>query len=222
MINLHLNESELGKRWGLSPKTLQRWRTENRGPAYLKLSKRVTYAMEDIVAYEASQKRVCENSHAFAVQNVANPVSTEALNSSVQADTQAGMGEPTDSAFITDAEAARDEAAKVLLHRPGQACRDGNSALPRWQACAIQTGGNSPVGGTQNPAVRDQAERHGSNCRHIPKCKVEIRGTRTGKHGQRASRHRAVKNDTQRSLAPQKQRRSAGLNASRQMTIAKN
>jgi len=107
MTNLHLRESELGKRWGLSPKTLQRWRTENRGPAYLKLSKRVTYAMEDIVAYEASQKRVCENSHAFAVQQAANPVSTEASDSSVQADTQAGTGEPTASAFITDAEAAR-------------------------------------------------------------------------------------------------------------------
>lgn len=107
MTNLHLRESELGKRWGLSPKTLQRWRTENRGPAYLKLSKRVTYAMEDIVAYEASQKRVCENSHAFAVQHAANPISVDASDSSIQADTQAGMGEPTDSAFITDAEAAR-------------------------------------------------------------------------------------------------------------------
>ena len=73
MTNLHLNEIELGRRWGVSPKSLQRWRTENRGPAYLKLSKRVTYAMEDIVAYEASQKRVCENSHAFAVLALLGP-----------------------------------------------------------------------------------------------------------------------------------------------------
>ena len=42
MAELHLNEIELGKRWGISPKTLQRWRMEDRGPAYLKLSKRVT------------------------------------------------------------------------------------------------------------------------------------------------------------------------------------
>jgi hypothetical protein len=107
MTNLHLNEIELGKRWGVSPKSLQRWRTENRGPAYLKLSKRVTYAMEDIVAYEAIQKRVCENSHALAVQHAANPVSAEALNSNIQAGTQAGTGEPTASTFITDVEAAR-------------------------------------------------------------------------------------------------------------------
>ena len=36
-----LNENELAQRWGISPKTLQRWRSEGRGPKYLKLSKRV-------------------------------------------------------------------------------------------------------------------------------------------------------------------------------------
>ena len=30
-----LNENELAQRWGLSPKTLQRWRSEGRGPRYL-------------------------------------------------------------------------------------------------------------------------------------------------------------------------------------------
>ena len=38
-----LNENELAQRWGISPKTLQRWRCEGRGPKYLKLSKRVSY-----------------------------------------------------------------------------------------------------------------------------------------------------------------------------------
>ena len=130
MTNLHLNEIELGRRWGVSPKSLQRWRTENRGPAYLKLSKRVTYAMEDIVAYEASQKRVCENSHAFAVQQAANPVSTEALNSSVQADTQAGTGEPTASAFITDAEAAR--ATKLPQYYFTNAAKRAEMEIPHY------------------------------------------------------------------------------------------
>jgi hypothetical protein len=32
-----LNENELAQRWGVSPKTLQRWRSEGRGPRYLKL-----------------------------------------------------------------------------------------------------------------------------------------------------------------------------------------
>lgn len=47
-----LSETELAHRWGVSPKTLQRWRTEGRGPKYLKLSKRVTYPLEAIGEYE--------------------------------------------------------------------------------------------------------------------------------------------------------------------------
>ena len=47
-----LNENELAQRWGISPKTLQRWRSEGRGPRYLKLSKRVTYPLEAITEYE--------------------------------------------------------------------------------------------------------------------------------------------------------------------------
>jgi hypothetical protein len=35
-------EANLASRWGMSPKTLQRWLTEGRGPHYLKLGKRVT------------------------------------------------------------------------------------------------------------------------------------------------------------------------------------
>ncbi len=49
-----LSEMELAQRWGVSPKTLQRWRTEGRGPHYLKLSKRVTYPLEVVTAYEHS------------------------------------------------------------------------------------------------------------------------------------------------------------------------
>jgi len=47
-----LNENELAQRWGVSPKTLQRWRSEGRGPRYLKLSKRVSYPLEAILDFE--------------------------------------------------------------------------------------------------------------------------------------------------------------------------
>ncbi len=47
-----LSETELAHRWGVSPKTLQRWRMEGRGPKYLKLSKRVTYPLDAISEYE--------------------------------------------------------------------------------------------------------------------------------------------------------------------------
>lgn len=57
-----LSETELAHRWGISPKTLQRWRSEGRGPNYLKLSKRVTYPLDIIVAFEKSTLHVaiCE------------------------------------------------------------------------------------------------------------------------------------------------------------------
>lgn len=36
MTKLNLSENELAERWGVSPKTLQRWRNGKRGPSYLK------------------------------------------------------------------------------------------------------------------------------------------------------------------------------------------
>ena len=47
-----LNENELATRWGISPKTLQRWRCEGRGPKYFKLSKRVSYPIDEILTFE--------------------------------------------------------------------------------------------------------------------------------------------------------------------------
>jgi predicted DNA-binding transcriptional regulator AlpA len=72
MTKLNLSEIELAERWGVSPKTLQRWRNESRGPSYLKLSKRVAYPIEDIRAYEHRQKKIRQNSHDFAVQQGAS------------------------------------------------------------------------------------------------------------------------------------------------------
>jgi len=52
MQKIAINEIELAQRWGISPKTLQRWRSEGRGPKYLKLSKRVTYPLDEILDFE--------------------------------------------------------------------------------------------------------------------------------------------------------------------------
>ena len=57
MIKLNFNEQDLAERWGVSPKTLQRWRSEGRGPMYLKLSKRVIYPLDQIQAFES--KALC-------------------------------------------------------------------------------------------------------------------------------------------------------------------
>lgn len=57
MATRHLTQSEVARRWCLSPRTLERWRWLGQGPVYLKLGGRVAYRVEDIEAYETAQAR---------------------------------------------------------------------------------------------------------------------------------------------------------------------
>jgi hypothetical protein len=57
MIVKHLNQIELSRRWSISPRTLERWRWLQRGPAYLRIGGRIVYRLEDIEAFEAAQLR---------------------------------------------------------------------------------------------------------------------------------------------------------------------
>lgn len=43
---------------GLSPKTLERFRVEGRGPSFLKLGRRVMYSRDDLVKWAESQRRM--------------------------------------------------------------------------------------------------------------------------------------------------------------------
>ena len=47
-----LDENELAIRWGLSVKTLRRWRQEQLGPVFCKLGARVIYLLAEIEAFE--------------------------------------------------------------------------------------------------------------------------------------------------------------------------
>lgn len=53
----YLSEKRLARRWGLSHRTLERWRHDARGPAYLKFGKRIAYRLADVEACEASWRR---------------------------------------------------------------------------------------------------------------------------------------------------------------------
>lgn len=53
----HLNQTDLARRWRISPRTLERWRLLQNGPAFLKIGGRVVYRITDIEAYEARQAR---------------------------------------------------------------------------------------------------------------------------------------------------------------------
>lgn len=64
-IRLALNEHELAARWGLSVKTLRRWRQEQLGPVFCKLGARVTYLIPEIEAFERRVSRYSTFARAY-------------------------------------------------------------------------------------------------------------------------------------------------------------
>lgn len=52
-----LTQIQLADRWNISARTLEAWRWRGLGPAYLKIGGRVRYLLEDVIEYEASQRR---------------------------------------------------------------------------------------------------------------------------------------------------------------------
>ena len=51
----HLNQLDVARRWRMSERTLERWRSQGVGPVYLKVGGHVVYRMQDIIAYEVAQ-----------------------------------------------------------------------------------------------------------------------------------------------------------------------
>ena len=54
-----LTPRQLAARWGMSEKTLERWRTLGTGPMYLKLGSRVMYPLASIAQHEQGRMRRC-------------------------------------------------------------------------------------------------------------------------------------------------------------------
>ena len=52
MSDQFLNQKQLARRWGLSPRTLERWRWLRQGPVYFKLGGKVAYRVTDIDEFE--------------------------------------------------------------------------------------------------------------------------------------------------------------------------
>lgn len=50
-------ERDLADRWQKSIRTLQRWRAENYGPAYVLVGGTIHYRVRDVLAFEARQTR---------------------------------------------------------------------------------------------------------------------------------------------------------------------
>jgi hypothetical protein len=60
-----LDENELAIRWGLSVKTLRRWRQEQLGPVFCKLGARVTYLISEVEAFERRVSRYSTSARAY-------------------------------------------------------------------------------------------------------------------------------------------------------------
>jgi hypothetical protein len=50
---MNLRQKQLADRWLMSPRTLEQWRWQGKGPKYLKIGATVVYRLEDIEAFEA-------------------------------------------------------------------------------------------------------------------------------------------------------------------------
>ncbi|MBB5019630.1 hypothetical protein HNQ59_002932 [Chitinivorax tropicus] len=65
VTRIALDENELATRWGLSVKTLRRWRQEQLGPFFCKLGARVTYLITEIEAFERRVSRYSTFARAY-------------------------------------------------------------------------------------------------------------------------------------------------------------
>ena len=52
-----LRESELARRWGVSRRTLQRWRAAGCGPTYHLMGRAIRYRLDQVIAFEALTAR---------------------------------------------------------------------------------------------------------------------------------------------------------------------
>lgn len=57
MTNRYFTQKELARYWGISHRTLERWRWSGTGPKFLKLGRRVKYRACDVDHYESGQLR---------------------------------------------------------------------------------------------------------------------------------------------------------------------
>lgn len=53
-LRSRVTEAQLARHWGVSRRTLQRWRARGYGPAWLAIGGRVLYRRVDVLAFEAA------------------------------------------------------------------------------------------------------------------------------------------------------------------------
>lgn len=56
-MGIQLTVQDLTKRWEVTPKTLQNWRWNGKGPEYFKVGRTIKYRLEDIESFETAKLR---------------------------------------------------------------------------------------------------------------------------------------------------------------------
>lgn len=77
MEGYYLNQIDLSVLWKMSPRTLERWRCEGRGPSYVKIGGKVLYRLEDVLAFEKSGLRAPGHGHVETPQASVAPKPTD-------------------------------------------------------------------------------------------------------------------------------------------------
>lgn len=54
---VNLTTNELAARWKVSGRTLERWRAEPYGPAWIHIGGSIRYMMRDVLAWEAAHRQ---------------------------------------------------------------------------------------------------------------------------------------------------------------------
>jgi hypothetical protein len=52
-----LSEQDLADRWQITVKTLRNWRSNKKGPPFIRIASRVWYSLADVYTYEQQQKQ---------------------------------------------------------------------------------------------------------------------------------------------------------------------
>ena len=55
-----ISQNELAKRWKISEATLERWRSQRKGPQFLRLGGQVSYRLVDVESCERERMEVFE------------------------------------------------------------------------------------------------------------------------------------------------------------------
>lgn len=55
---VYLTQRDLATRYRLSVRTIERWRADRYGPAWITIGASIRYRMSDVLAWEAGQRRV--------------------------------------------------------------------------------------------------------------------------------------------------------------------